>query len=516
MSPRGSSPSADSPSVPVMTRLARAFRADERATDAAGWALNLAIFRIAYLSLGVLPLAVDTWRWTRRALPGLHPDLWVRVSFFRSLPLSLTTDAVLGQALAVVLIALVTLGVLGYRTSLVLGLATVVALFVLGLPQNQGKVHHYHNVVWFLAVLAVSPCGAVLSLDALRRGRAGQPSHAPPAGALAALRYVWALMGVLYLFPGLAKLVAAVTDGWASAENQRLILWNKWLQLEWYESAIRPMVRPDTLPDPVLTVGALAVIVGEICVGAAMMFRRTRLTAVVVGLGFHLSTALAMGIFFSWLTPAYIGLIDWSRLVRRSRSGDSLSPPRSPAQWHRARSLHVVGIGLLAAEIAVSALQLLTMAPNRFLPQRQRVAEFLTSYHAQGFTWPFDAYPFFTSDGPTEISMLEIRLVEGDGRERGLPPAAFEAAVGRSSASAGLTRRLARMNDPAVRRVASRRLAEALWTHMAPEERRGAQGLRIYVSHVHMATIPSEPSERTLLLEIPADVLDTARPRLRQ
>ena len=68
------------PSVEERTRhddnpRSRAFRADERATDAAGWALNLAIFRIVYLSLGVSPLAIDTWIWTRRALPdlGLYP-----------------------------------------------------------------------------------------------------------------------------------------------------------------------------------------------------------------------------------------------------------------------------------------------------------------------------------------------------------------------------------------------------------------------------------------------------------
>ena len=47
----------------MLTGLARAFRADEQATDPAGWALNLAILRIVYLSLGVLPLAVNTWVW---------------------------------------------------------------------------------------------------------------------------------------------------------------------------------------------------------------------------------------------------------------------------------------------------------------------------------------------------------------------------------------------------------------------------------------------------------------------
>src|SRR5215468_4408565 len=232
---RSRSALVSSPSTSLTTRVVRAFRLDEQATDAAGWAFNLAVFRIVYLTAGVLPLAIDTFQWTRHALPGLHLVLWQPVSFFRWLPLGVIADPGLGQALAAILVGLVVLGALGVRTRLVLGLATVVALYVLGLPQNLGKVHHHHNAVWFLAILAASPSGAVLSVDAVIRRRRGEDAGAP-GGALAALRYVWALMAAIYLFPGLAKLVAAVVDGWASAEHQRLVLWNKWWQLEWYGS----------------------------------------------------------------------------------------------------------------------------------------------------------------------------------------------------------------------------------------------------------------------------------------
>src|SRR5262249_43297135 len=221
---------------------------DEQVTDAAGWAFNLAVFRIVYLTAGVLPLAIETLRWTHRLLPRLPPGLFEPVSFFGWLPVWVITDPGLGQAMAAILVGLVVLGALGVRTRVVLGLATVVALYALGLPQNQGKVHHYHNAVWFLAILAASPSGAVLSVDALVRHRRGEDDRAPP-GALAALRYVWALMAAIYVFPGLAKLIAAVMGGWASAEQQRLVMWNKWWQLEWYGSTIVPVVRADGLPD---------------------------------------------------------------------------------------------------------------------------------------------------------------------------------------------------------------------------------------------------------------------------
>src|SRR5499427_10016686 len=171
---RSRSTLVSAPSTSLATRVVRAFRLDEQATDAAGWAFNLAVFRIVYLTAGVLPLAIDTFQWTRHALPGLHPVLWQPVSFFRWLPLGVIADPGLGQALAAILVGLVVLGVLGVRTRLVLGLATVVALYVLGLSQNLGKVHHHHNAVWFLAILAASPSGAVLSVDAVIRRRRGE------------------------------------------------------------------------------------------------------------------------------------------------------------------------------------------------------------------------------------------------------------------------------------------------------------------------------------------------------
>src|SRR5215467_561070 len=505
---RSRSTLASSPSTSLATRVVRAFRLDEQATDAAGWAFNLAVFRIVYLTAGVLPLAIDTFQWTRHALPGLHPVLWQPVSFFRWLPLGVIADPGLGQALAAILVGLVVLGALGVRTRLMLGLATVVALYVLGLPQNLGKVHHHHNAVWFLAILAASPSGAVLSVDAVMRRRRGEDAGAP-GGALAALRYVWALMAAIYLFPGLAKLVAAVVDGWASAEHQRLVLWNKWWQLEWYGSTIVPLIRADGLPDFVLTAGALTVIVGEVGLGAAMMFRRTRPVALVLGLGFHLSTALVLGIYFTWLIPAYVALVDWSWLVRRARGrGAPAAASDGAGAWSR-RSLYAVGIALLACELLVSSIHFLTVIPQRFLPERAE--PLLTSPHVQRFVWPFDAYPFFTTDGPAAVSTVECLVVAADGQERRVAPSVFEAAVGRPSASQVLTRRIARLKDPVVQQTASRRLADTLWCHVPPENRRDVRGLRVYVSRYRVAAPMPIPEARTLLLDIPASSLDPTR-----
>jgi hypothetical protein len=184
---------------------------------------------------------------------------------------------------------------------------------------------------------------------------------------------------------------------------------------------------------------------------------------------------------------------------------------RAPARPRRLWALHAVGGLLLVAELATSGLHLRGVVPQRYLPLRALTVELLSRYQAHRLVWPFDSYPFFTTDGPAEVSLLDPRLVEASGRERRVPPAAFEAAVGRSSASAVIVRRLARLRDPGARQTASRHLAEALWRQLTPEERRGAQGLRMYVSRVRVSADLGEPLERALLLEIPASTLDTKR-----
>jgi ABC-type hemin transport system ATPase subunit len=102
-------------------------------------------------------------------------------------------------------------------------------------------------------------------------------------------------------------------------------------------------------------------------------------------------------------------------------------------------------------------------------------------------------------------------VVAADGQERRVAPSVFEAAVGRPSASQVLTRRIARLKDPVVQQTASRRLADTLWWHVPPEDRRDARSLRVYVSRYRVAAPMPVPEARTLLLDIPASSLDPTR-----
>src|SRR4030095_17021428 len=53
------------------------------------------------------------------------------------------------------------------RTSIIICL--VLSLYVLGLHQFFGNINHYHHLIWFMAILALSPCSDVLSIDAIRK-----------------------------------------------------------------------------------------------------------------------------------------------------------------------------------------------------------------------------------------------------------------------------------------------------------------------------------------------------------
>ena len=114
-------------------------RADEIRNDDRGWTYNLALFRVVFLA-GLLPFAIDNANWMARILPTIPPALWEPVSFYRYLPLELLGHAGLAHALALVNLGLIVMALLGIFTRASLAGATVLSLYLFGLPQNMGKI----------------------------------------------------------------------------------------------------------------------------------------------------------------------------------------------------------------------------------------------------------------------------------------------------------------------------------------------------------------------------------------
>jgi predicted DCC family thiol-disulfide oxidoreductase YuxK len=302
--------------------------ADGLATDERGWSFNLAILRIVFLSAGALPWAVRNFEWADKILPGVPPNVWAPVSFYQLIPHSMLSDVPLVKALAVLNIAFIVLGIVGFYTRVSITLATILSLYLFGLMENFGKVDHFHHLIWFTALLAAGPSGRFLSIDSIRgavhRGDKGDiDSFLTGHQALWTLRYTWLLMGLLYLIPGVAKLHKALTAGWASSLNLHHILWRKWFESALFEPGAKLPVRLDLLPSGLLEIAAYGVIAFEIGFIFFVLFRRIRPLLAVSGIGFHIGNGVVLGIWFTTLFPAYVSLIDWAHLGKLFRQSQN-------------------------------------------------------------------------------------------------------------------------------------------------------------------------------------------------
>lgn len=203
--------------------------------------------------------------------------------------------------------------------------AVPLAVFVLGVPQMYGKVDHYHHLVWFALVLAIG--GGV--------------------------RHLWALMGVAYLIPGLAKLAALdVLSGGGMLDT---INHNRAAH-GWFSPAALPAWSSDLLLAGTIAFELLFVVI---------VFSRWRPAAAVLGVGFHLATLVFMGIFFWWLLVFYpLLFIDPGQRERGLRD---------LAGW--------LFVGVVAVEAVV----------------------------VPGQGWPLDSYPQFAYRGGDSVPEVQVR-----------------------------------------------------------------------------------------------------------
>lgn len=273
---------------------------------------NLAIFRIIFFAIlffyhqcstaveySQLP---DILRFPPVGLEGLSPYL----------PINSILAKIACSALGICYFT----GMIGLfsRTSALL--AVFLALYVLGIPQFFGKVNHSHHIIWFLAILAASRCGDVLSVDSVfaawRRADRGIVQPPQPARMYALpLRFIWLLIGVIYFFPGFRKIWASGFS-WALGENFKYQLYNKWFGLDGWTAIFR------IDQNPVLyKLAALGGVVFELLFIFLIFLPRLRYLAVAAGILFHQSIKAFMGISFLSLQLTYVSFINWQAIFHR-------------------------------------------------------------------------------------------------------------------------------------------------------------------------------------------------------
>ena len=271
--------------------------------------LNLAVFRIVIFVTLILFINVSTIVWFSQMpeqLQFLPGNLgWV----FNYLPI----NAEIAKVTSILMLVFCFTGAIGLfsRTSALL--ATILGFYVLGIPQLWGKVNHYNHLLWFVAILAVSRCGDVFSVDAVIAAwkRADRGIVNPPTASriyTLPLRFVWLLMGVMYFFPGFWK-VWNVGYQWAWSDNLTFHMYRKWLELDGWT----PIFRIDQYPLLNRTSG-LWTIVWELSFIFLLFLPKWRPFAVLMGLFFHNMTQLFMRISFWTLQVCYVAFFDWYKI----------------------------------------------------------------------------------------------------------------------------------------------------------------------------------------------------------
>jgi predicted DCC family thiol-disulfide oxidoreductase YuxK len=273
--------------------------------------LNLAIFRIVLFVVVFFSFSVHNIAWygsipqeLRFPPPGLYLVL-------QHLPLN--EDLAWYTSLLLVIFCLTSIAGLFTRFSIIASL--FLSLYVLGIPQFFGKVNHYHHLVWFMAILAVSPCADVLSIDAVRASwkRADRGITEPPEPSQAyalPLRFVWLIMGVIYFSAGFWKVwTAGIAWGWS--DNPRNLMYNKWMEL----SGWTPVFRIDHYPF-LYKISGVSTLLFELSFIFLIFFPSVRFLAPLGGLVFHNMTNLFMRISFVGLQACYVAFVDWRKLFR--------------------------------------------------------------------------------------------------------------------------------------------------------------------------------------------------------
>ncbi|HEY8155292.1 MAG TPA: HTTM domain-containing protein [Myxococcota bacterium] len=315
----------------------------------------------------------------------LPEDLRIPPPGWEAILNALPLDETMVKAVQIAAVACSFLALVGFWTRTAAALSALLGSYVLVSLYLFGKVDHtYHHLIWFALLLAASPSGDALSIDAWLARRRGRPPPGPARAYALPIRLMWLLMGVAYFFPGLYKLLAG--PQWIWSDNLRFLLYQGWRHHH-----MLPLLRLDQHP-ALCQAAALGTILFELSFIFLVLSRRTRPFAAIGGLLFHAMTAYFLRIYFLELMACYVVFVDWHALARRLGLARGTAPPARAAP--NATAAAVVG-GLL---LAVNA-----------------------GFGAFGVdSWPFSIYPRFDRVREQAIGFEMEAMIEGEAGSRRL------------------------------------------------------------------------------------------------
>jgi predicted DCC family thiol-disulfide oxidoreductase YuxK len=210
---------------------------------------------------------------------------------------------------------------LGFLTRLSSLTAFVLSVYLLGLPHNFGKTHHYDAmVILILGILAVSRAGDAWSLDRLlalaRRRNLRSVEQRPASGEYTwPLRAVWMLMSLIFFAAGMSKIRHSGL-AWAFSDTLSTIL----IQHNYLLSNAAPLstIGLDIAAHPWLARSfAFATLILELGYPVSLLSKRARFFFVPGIVFMLLGFRILMGPTFYTFIIAQLFWIPWLALGKR-------------------------------------------------------------------------------------------------------------------------------------------------------------------------------------------------------
>jgi len=224
---------------------------------------------------------------------------------------------------------LLLLAALGVCTRITTAGAAVLGTYLLGLPHNFGKLHHFDAILVIgMGVLALGRCGDAGSLDAWRRRAT---DRVPLSGEYRwPVQAMWLALAMIYVTAGTAKLW---TSGWTwiVSDNMRLRL----ISANYHIASTDPVTNWGLAlaPVPLLPeiLGALAVLI-ELAYPLTLVSPASRVVLVPAAILMHGGIQVLIGPpFVGQYLIANVFWVPWDRLLARRRGRSTPASPPSRA-----------------------------------------------------------------------------------------------------------------------------------------------------------------------------------------
>ncbi len=276
---------------------------------------NLGLCRALFYGLLLILYATESWaEWGE-----VSRAFWFPIALFKRLHIPVLSAPAL-VALSLIWKASLLTSALGLFSRTSVAVAAVGGFYLLGLPHNFGKMHHFDAmVVLILGLLAISRAGDAFSLDRWLARRRGAAADLGASGEYRwPVRAAWLVMSLVFFSAGFEKLHHGGLS-WMISDNMSNLL----LQHGYQVANENPAGNLGLwfAQHPILcNLLAVSTVVVEFCYPLALFNRRARVIFPLGMCGALVGIRLLMGPTFPEFIICHLFWIPWDRVAAQVRS----------------------------------------------------------------------------------------------------------------------------------------------------------------------------------------------------